>query len=152
MPEVAIFGSKLRRFTHASSKEVWCLVTYITEGKLHISEPIRTQNTSNDTKYSTEVEIIDSAPLMPIFDWTKIVFDDNTNYFQAVSKNDNSFLSGTFTTEKTFQYYNEANITGKIHTLTPANLIADATYKFALFGISEDNWVRLVIQKSFVAK
>ena len=69
-----------------------------------------------------------------------------------VSKNDNTFLSGTFTTEKTFQYYNEANITGKIHTVTPENLVTDATYKFALYGISAENWVDLVIQTSFIAK
>lgn len=152
LPESTVFGSKLRRFTHASSDEVWCLVTYITEGKLHISTPIKTQNNTKATAYSTEVEIIETAPLMPVFNWTDIAFDDTTTYFQAVSKNDNTFLSGTFTTEKTFQYYNEANITGKIHTVTPENLVTEATYKFALFGISEENWVGKVIQTSFVAK
>lgn len=152
LPESAVFGSKLRRFTHASSDEVWCLVTYITEGKLHISEPIKTKNNSRQTQYSTEVEIIETAPLMPVFNWTDGTFEENTTYFQAISKNDNTFLSGTFTTEKTFQYYNEVNITGKIHTVTPENLITDSTYKFALYGISEDNWVNLVIQTSFTAK
>jgi hypothetical protein len=152
LPESTVFGSKLRRFTHASSDEVWCLVTYITEGKLHISEPIRTKNNSKATQYSTEVEIIETAPLMPIFNWTDGTFAENINYFQAVSKNDNTFLSGTFTTEKSFQYYNEANIIGKIHTVTPESLVTDDTYKFALYGISEDNWVNLIIQTSFVAR
>ena len=152
LPEATVFGSKLRRFTHNSSDEVWCLVTYFTEGKLHISEPIKTQNNFKSTEYSTEIEIIETAPLMPVFNWTNIAFENATNYFQAVSTNSNTFLSGTFTTEKTFQYYNEANITGKIHTVTPANLITDATYKFALFGISDENWVNLIIQTSFVAR
>lgn len=152
LPESTVFGSKLRRFTHDSSDEVWCLVTYITEGKLHISDPIKTQNNSKATEYSTEIELIETAPLMPVFNWTDITFDTNTTYFQAVSKNDNTFLSGTFTIEKTFQYYNEANITGKIHTVTPENLVTDATYKLALYGISEENWVDLVIQTSFVAR
>lgn len=152
LPESTVFGSKLRRFTHESSDEVWCLVTYITEGKLHISEPIKTKNNSRQTQYSTEVEIIETAPLMPVFNWTDGTFKENTTYFQAISKNDNTFLSGTFTTEKTFQYYNETNITGKIHTVTPENLITDSTYKLALYGISQDNWVNLVIQTSFIAK
>ena len=77
---------------------------------------------------------------------------ESEQYFQVFTQNDDVFLSGTFTTETTFQYYNETNVVRKIHTDTPPSLVIDDTYKFYLYGLSADNWVNLVIQKSFIAE
>jgi hypothetical protein len=71
---------------------------------------------------------------------------------QIFTQNDDVFLSGTFTTENTFQYYDEVNITDKIHTETPPNLILDDRYKFYLYGLSTDNWINFTIQKSFIVE
>jgi hypothetical protein len=152
LPEESIFKGAFRRFTNTSSDEKWCLVTYITDGKLHISEPIKTKNNSKATEWSTDVEIDYTEALKPKFTWVDGTHAENDTYFQALTQSDNTFLSGTFTSDKTFQYYNEGNITSKVHTITPPDLILDGEYKFSMYGISEDNWVNLVIQKSFSAK
>ncbi|WP_299669342.1 hypothetical protein [uncultured Polaribacter sp.] len=152
LTETAVFGGEFRRFTKNSSDEVWCLVTYITEGKLHISEPIKTQNNSRETEWTTDVAIDISETLKPRFTWTDGTYDDTETYFQVFTQIDDTFITGTFTTEKTFQYYDESNITGKIHSDTPPALVLDDEYKFSLFGISPDNWINLVIQTTFIAE
>jgi hypothetical protein len=56
--------------------------------------------------------------------------------------------------KKSIDYYivNEANIISKIHTETPPSLVIDDTYNFYVYGLSADNWVNFIIQKSFIAE
>jgi hypothetical protein len=152
LKDIAQFNGNFRRFSNTSSDEVWCLVTYITAGKLHISEPIKTKNNIRQTEWTTEVDIDDSESLKPKFTWTDGTFAENEIYFQVFTQNDDTFLSGTFTTEKTFQYYIDSNVIFETHTETPPSLVIDDTYEFYVFGLSADNWINLVIQKSFIAK
>jgi hypothetical protein len=146
------FGGKFRRFSNASSDEVWCLVTYIAAGKLHISDPIRTKNNTRETEWATEVDIDYSETLKPKFTWTDGTFIENETYFQVFTQSDDTFLSGTFTAEKTFQYNTDSNVILEIHTETPPSLVIDETYTLYVFGLSVDNWLNLVIQKSFTAE
>ncbi|AUC86349.1 hypothetical protein CW731_14155 [Polaribacter sp. ALD11] len=152
LTDVIQFGGKFRRFTHSSSDEVWCLVTYIVNGKLHISEPIKTKNNSKTTEWKTAVDITYPETLQPVFKWADGTHVDNVAYLQVFTQSDDVFLSGTYTTEKTFQYYKEENITDKIHTETPPSLVLDNSYKFYVFGLSSDNWLNLVIQNTFIAE
>jgi len=152
LTDIPQFDGNFRRFSNISSDEVWCLVTYVTAGKLHISEPIKTKNNTRQTEWSTEVDIDDSETLKPKFTWADGSFAENETYFQVFTQSDDTFLSGTFTTEKTFQYYIDANVIFEIHTETPPSLVIDDTYEFYVFGLSGDNWINLVIQKSFIAK
>jgi hypothetical protein len=146
------FGGKFRRFSNASSDAVWCLVTYIADSKLHISPPIKTKNETRTTVWSTNIEPTYPEVLKPVFTWSDTSFEESESYFQVFTQDDGVFLSGTFTTENTFQYYNESNIISKIHTETPPSLVIDDTYEFYVFGLSAENWVNLVIQKSFIAE
>ena len=79
-------------------------------------------------------------------------FHENAAYFQVFTDSESNFLSGTFTTEKTFQYYNTLNVTTNINLEIPPVLILNDEYKFTLMGLNEDNWVNLMIQKSFIAQ
>ena len=152
LAHIAQFGGKLRRFSNTSSDELWCLVTYLAEGKLHISPAIKTKNLIRTTVWSADIDPTYPEVLKPVFTWSDTSFAESEQYFQVFTQNDDVFLSGTFTTETTFQYYNETNVVRKIHTDTPPSLVIDDTYKFYLYGLSEDNWVNLVIQKSFIAE
>jgi len=152
LTDTSQFAGKFRRFSNPSSDEVWCLVTYITAGKLHISEPIRTKNNTRETEWTTEVDIDYTETLKPKFTWTDGTFIENETYFQVFTQSDDTFLSGTFTAEKTFQYYTDSNVILEIHTETPPSLVIDDTYAFYVFGLSVDNWLNLVIQKSFIAE
>jgi hypothetical protein len=152
LSHIAQFGGKLRRFSNTSSDELWCLVTYLADGKLHMSPAIKTKNLTRTTVWSTNIEPTYPEVLKPVFTWSDTSFEESVQYFQVFTENDDVFLSGTFTTETTFQYYNESNVVDKIHTETPASLVIDDTYKFYVYGLSVDNWVNFIIQKSFIAE
>ena len=152
LTEVALFGGKFRRFSNASSDAVWCLVTYIADGKLHISPPIKTKNKTRTTVWSANIEPTYPEVLKPVFTWSDTSFEESESYFQVFTQDDDVFLSGTFTTDNTFQYYNESNVISKTHTAAPPSLVIDDTYLFYVYGLSADNWVNLVIQKSFIAE
>lgn len=147
-----VFGGKLQRFSRSSSEESWSIVTYILEGKLHISNPIRLKNATNATTWQDEVTIDNPESLQPIFTWSDFGRTDNDIYFQVILDKDDVFMSGTYTNETNFKYYDTSNVVLNINTETPADLVLDDTYNFTLMAISEDNWVNLVIQKSFVAQ
>ena len=147
-----VFGGKLQRFSRSGSSETWCIVTYLTDGKLHISNPIKLKNTSNSTLWESNLVIDNSQSLMPIFSWTDFGITDNAIYFQVISDVNDDFISGTYTTDNFFQYYDTSNVVLNINTETPENLSINTTYNFTLMAVSEDNWVNLVIQNSFVAQ
>lgn len=150
--DVAVFGGKLRRYSRKDAEESWCIITYVVDNVLYKSNPIRIKNKTKPTEWLTDVTIEYPETLKPKFTWTDGTILENVQYFQAVSSKDDVFLSGTFTTEKTFQYSNDSNVTSFIHTETPPTLVFSDEYKFNLMGLSTDNWVNLVIQKSFIAE
>lgn len=147
-----VFGGKLQRFSRSGSSETWCIVTYLTDGKLHISNPIKLKNTSNSTLWESNLVIDNSQSLMPIFSWTDFGITDNAIYFQVISDVNDDFISGTYTIDNFFQYYDTSNVVLNINTETPESLSVNKTYNFTLMAVSEDNWVNLVIQNSFVAQ
>ncbi|WP_435415433.1 hypothetical protein [Polaribacter aestuariivivens] len=152
LTQEAVFGGKLERFSRPSSLETWCLVTYLTEGKLHISDPIKLKNTSKPTEYSASANITYPTTLSPKFTWEDGTIKENVIYFQVISDEENSFISGTYTTEKTFQFYDTSNVVLNINTTTPEDLVEDEIYNFTLMGVSEDNWVNLIIEKQFIPR
>lgn len=148
----AVFDGAFRRFTHNSSKEVWCLITYTSEDKIYISKPIRTKNLFRQTEWLTEVTIEYPETLKPKFTWQDGVYAENDIYLQIISLDDDTVLSATITKEKQFQYYNDTNVLDEIHTVTPPSMAIDQENKFFLFGISKDYWVNLILQKTFIVE
>lgn len=147
-----VFGGKLQQFTRSNSEEAWCIVTYLTDGKLHKSNPIRLKNATNSSVWEEEVNIDQTESLMPKFTWSEFDTTDNAIFFQVISDEDDEFISGTYTYDKYFQFYDTSNVVLNINTTTPEDLIADATYNFTLMAVSEDNWVNLVIENQFTAQ
>jgi len=64
---------------------------------------------------------------------------------------DNNLISGTYTIEKTFTFYDLSNV---VFNITDPNsnptLEANQTYKFILMGVSEDNWINFFLEKEFI--
>ncbi|WP_299898191.1 hypothetical protein [uncultured Aquimarina sp.] len=143
------FNGYLRKFTRNTDEEKWVVITFFEEGKLHLSNPIRLKHKTKPTEFTSEVNIDLATESMPVFSWQDGVFDDNAIYFQVVSDSDNELLSGTYTFEKQFQYYKTENVVLNITMGTPLPLEAISSYNFTLMGVSEDNWVNLLIQKEF---
>lgn len=148
----AVYGGKLRRYSRTDAEESWCIVTYIIGDKLYKSEPIKIKNQTKPTEWLTDVNIDTSNSLEPIFTWQDGTILENTKYFQVITDNESNFLSGTFTTEKSFQYFNSLTFTSTINLETPPALIFADNYKFTLMGLGANNWVNLVIQESFIAE
>jgi hypothetical protein len=149
-----VFGSKMRRYSRTDTNESWCIVTYIIDEVLYTSEPIKIKIDESPTEWLSDDDVtIDlSTPLEPIFTWEDGLISGNIKYFQVITDNDSGFLSGTFTTEKMFQYYDVSNVTSTINLETPEALILNEDYKITVMGLDADNWINLMIQESFIVE
>lgn len=147
-----VFNGYLERFIRNGATESWCVVTYETEGKVHVSNPIRLKNATKPTEWSNTISIDKTTPLMPEFVWQDGEVDENVIYFQVLSEANNDFVSGTYTFDQSFQFYNLDNVVLNITTASNPILTKDETYQFTMMGVSEDNWVNLVIQNTFTTE
>ncbi|MBA6156903.1 hypothetical protein H3Z83_10280 [Tenacibaculum sp. S7007] len=152
MKKKMFFNGYLGRFVRNSTEDVWCIVTYKSSGKFHKSNPIRLKSQSKPTEWTDKVTIDESESLTPKFLWDDGIVKENRIYFQVITDADNNLLSGTYTYDKWFQYYKLSNVVLNITRETPPNLIKENNYDFTMMGVSEDNWVNLVIQKTLTIK
>ncbi|WP_405609247.1 hypothetical protein [Polaribacter sp. Asnod1-A03] len=153
LSDAAVYGGKLRRYLREDDdNEGWCIVTYIIGDVLYKSEPVRIKSQTSPTEWSTEVTITYPQTLMPQFTWTDGTATTSEKYLEILTNSDSEVLSATFTTDKTFQYYNDANVISYIHTDTPPTLIFSDEYDIAILGLSSDNWVNLFIQETFLSE
>lgn len=147
-----VFNGHLGKFTQNLSNEKWIIITFELDGEIKISNPIRTKQISKPTAWNDDVNINQDTSGMPLFTWVDDAFGDNAIYFQVVTDENDNLLSGTYTNENQFQYYNISNVVLNVTTQIPPELIPNNNYNFTLMDVSLDNWVNWVIQKSFVAE
>ena len=152
LTDEAVYGGELRRYNRTDDAESWCIVTYIIDETLHISNPVKIKNQTRPTEWFTDLTIDASESLMPIFTWTDGSYVENVEYLEIITDADSDFLSGTFTEDKMFQYYDTSNVTSKINLETPEALILNEDYKITVMGLSDDFWVNLMIQETFTAE
>lgn len=148
------FNGHLGKFTQtSSSNEKWVIITFELDNEIKISNPIRIKHQTKPTVWTDEVSINQTASSMPVFTWQHNAAGDNAIYFQVISDVQNNLLSGTYTNESMFQYYNTSNVVLNVTTqLPPPGLISGNNYNFTLMDVSLDNWVNLVITKSFTSQ
>ncbi|WP_299885274.1 hypothetical protein [uncultured Lacinutrix sp.] len=146
------FNGYLGKFTRVSQIEKWIIITYELNNEIKISNPIRSKQITKPTVWNENVTINTETTLMPKFTWPNNAFGDNAIYFEVIATAENNLLSGTYTYENNFQYYNTSNVVLNITNGEPSQLIQDAEYNFTLMDVSEDNWVNLVTRKTFIAQ
>lgn len=146
------FNGYLRFFRTTPSVEKWIIITYELDGEIKISNPIRTRQLVKPTVWNDDVTINQNQTLMPQFSWQADAFGDNAIYFQVLSDAENNLISGTYTNENQFQYYNTSNVVLNITQGIPPTLVINTDYKFTLMDVSLDNWVNLVVQKPFTTE
>lgn len=144
-----VFNGKLKRFSVETSKEKWVIVSFTEAGSIHISNPIQLKHITKPTERLNTVNIDSANPIMPIFTWQDGLYADSAIYFQVITDVNSNFLSGTYTFEKMFQYYNLDNVVLNITEKSPPNLIQTKNYGFTLMAVSEDNWVNLLVETNF---
>jgi hypothetical protein len=144
-----VFNGYLERYVRNDVKEVWSIVTYKTNGKLHKSNPIRLKHQTKATEWSSQVAIDFTQNTSPKFSWQDGIYKENAIYFQVVTNSNKDLLSGTYTNDKWFQYYLLDNVVLNITIEKPPILEVGSDYNFTMMGVSLDNWVNLVIDKQF---
>ncbi len=151
LPNEPFFNGYLGKFVQSSSQEKWIVLSYEFEGIIKISNPIRSRQTSKPTVWESDVTIDQEASGMPKFSWPNNAVGDNAIYFQVISDAENNLLSATYTYENNFQFYKTDNVVLNVTEQTPPLLILGNSYIFTLMDVSENNWVNLVIIKTFEA-
>jgi len=152
LPDAPILNGYLRHFSRAAIEQnIWCRVSFIKDEQLHISNAIRLKFNDLPTEFNpTLLAINQDDQLSPIFNWEDGHIAENAIYFQVISDSDNNLLSGTYTFERQFQFYNLENVVLNIRDINPPPaLLPEEDYTFLLMGVSADNWVNLIIEKSF---
>ena len=144
------FNGHLGKFTQSNSKEKWVIITFELNNEIKISNPIRIKHQTKPTVWTEAVTIDQTISGMPEFSWQHNAAGDNAIYFQVISDSQDNLLSGTYTYESMFQYYNISNVVLNVTTQLPVpDLISGNSYNFTLMDVSLDNWVNLVVSKSF---
>lgn len=144
-----VFNGYLKRFVRPVSNDSFCVVTYLVDGVLRTSQPITLKNELKPTEWIQDVDIDLTQNVNPKFSWTDGSIDENEIYFQVITDEQNNLLSGTYTYEKEFTYYDLSNVVLNVTREEPPFLLLNNSYSFTMMGVSIDNWVNLVIQKGF---
>ena len=153
--DIPVFNGFLRRYPiPPPEQDVWGRVSFIANDTLWYCKPVRYRTLEKPTQYSPELCTVDlSESLQPTFTWQDESPNDNIIYFQIVSDENGNALSGTYTTERSFQFYELDNV---VLNVTPPNttptLEVGKTYDFTLMGVSSENWVNVIMDKRFVAQ
>lgn len=149
LPKEGVFNGYLERYVRNDVKEVWSIVTFKTNGKLHKSNPIRLKNQTKPTEWSNQVAIDFTQNTAPKFSWLDGTIKENAIYFQVLTNSNNDLLSGTYTYDRWFQYYVLGNVVLNVTRENPPELEIGNEYNFVMMGVSLDNWVNLVLVNKF---
>lgn len=145
------FQGALRVFKLRSDCK-WTVVLFEKEGKIEISTPIRMKLDSQPTFWNSNVSINQETSLMPLFSWQAFSEENSAIFFQVMANEELELLSGTYTEDQHFQYYNLNNVVLNVTNGIPPDLIKGETYIFTVMDVSLDNWVNQVIMAPFTAE
>lgn len=153
LPVEDLFNGYLKKITIQSAVEKWVIISFRESGKIHLSNPIRLKHKTQNTLFGEAISINQDTSGKPNFDWAPIVSNNDAIYFQVVSDASSKLISGTYTFESQFQFYNLENVVLNITDGTPPDLILKDPYRFTLMSVSEDNWVNyLALEIPFIAQ
>ncbi len=146
-----IFNGYLWKFNNTPFEgEKMGVVTYKTNGKIHVCTPIRHKTNVKPTEINNSLGNVIENGITPSFEWNDGEIKENVIYFQIISDTLGNLISGTYTIEKQFTFYDVSNVVFNItDPNTNPKLEPNKDYKFTLMGVSEDNWVNLLIEKNF---
>lgn len=150
--DLPVFGDFLRYFERtAIDTEKWGIVTFVKDGNLHYSNPIRLKFPNKPTEFSPSLLTIDQTEsLYPLFSWQDGRIDENVIYFHAITDNSGDLLSGTYTTDLHWRFYDLSNVVLNIRDVNPPPMLNPGEqYRYHMLGVSLDNWVNLIITQDF---
>lgn len=151
MTDDPVLNGYLWKFNNTSFiNERMGVVTYKANGKLHVCTPIRIKTNPKPTEVNPELLTITENGVNPIFEWDDGLINENVIYFQVVSDLEGNLISGTYTYEKDFTFYDLSNVVLNIRDIEPApTLLPNRIYRITMMAVSEDNWVNLLCEREF---
>lgn len=152
LEEEPLFNGYLRRFIREKNEsQIWCIVTFIKDEALHISNPIKIKYPEMPSEFNPSLLTINlNEKLSPEFSWNDGLVDENEIYFHVVSDLNGNLISGTYTYDKNFKFYDLSNVVLNIRDIEPIPAVQlNETYTLTIMGVSLDNWVNLIIEKDF---
>lgn len=144
-----VFNGFLQKFDVAIDQEKWVIVSFEEDNAIHISNPIRIKNKTKPTEYSTTNITVEQNSSNPLITWEDGLYDDTRIYFQVLTDAENNLISGTYTFDRFFRYYELDNVVLNITLGTPPDLRTNSSYGVTLLAVSEDNWVNLFAVTDF---
>ncbi len=133
------------------TEDKWARVSYIANDTLWYCKAVRLKYVEKPSEYAPQLFSVDTTePLSPIFEWQDGEVKENVIYFQVISDQAGNAISGTYTYDLNFQFYKLNNVVLNVtHPDWSPQLSPNETYNFILMGVSDDNWVNLIIDGSF---
>lgn len=113
-------------------------------------KPIELLNQNQATVRNESITIDQTELLEPNFQWTNSTIDPNSIYFQLIVNTDSNLaVSGTYTYENQFQFYNLSNVVFNVTEEPNPMLKGNSNYQITLMQVSDNNWVHTISTKSF---
>lgn len=142
----------LGKFTHPGGPgEATGIVATVSNGKLFLSNAIAIKSADQPTDFNPgDISIDTIDPLMPGFEWQASTRGQDAIYFHVVSDNQNNLVSGTYSFDRNFRFYDLSNVVLNINDTDPApSLQPEEAYTFSVMAVSLDNWVNAFWTKEF---
>ena len=152
--EEFVFNGYLRRFPIIENKENrWGIVTYEVNETVRICAPVHIKVATQPTLWAPSSISIQNDGATPLFNWNEHLNHNNKIHFQVVSDINNDLVSGTYTYDSQWQFYDLSNVVLNItdSSITPT-LLANTDYQFTLMSVTQNNWVNLFGQKEFTTE
>lgn len=148
-----LFNGRMGRFLSPSiSESKWYIVTYISANSLHVSDPIQIKSAIHPTQDITQNINVAENQINPSFDWQNDNVDGNVIYFSLISDFQETFISGIYTSEKNWTFYDLTNVTLNVTPTESPILLSDTAYIYTHMGVDSENWVRSFGSKTFSTK
>ena len=85
-----------------------------------------------------------------VYLWHSVPADPDTEVVSAEKPEAHAARAGDESEDFNWQFYDLSNVVLNVHDVTPTpSLQPNETYKFVLMGVSEDNWVNLMGERTF---
>ena len=144
-----VFNGYIRKFVQSGLEENWGIVTFEKNGELYVSDPISNLPTTRPTEMNNDLISITENGITPRFDWQDGIYTNNDIYFQVILDENDNLISGTYTRDKNFTFYNNSNVVIDINEGNIPVLQINTDYKFVLMSVDDDNWVNVLAEKNF---
>lgn len=146
-----LFNGFMARFPLPEpTSDRWGCVSFVSQDTLWYCKPVHYKMQSKPTIFTSDrMQIQLESDFIPTITWED-QDRENIIYFQILVDERGDAISATYTEDKKFKFYDTSNVVFNVTRPGPVlPLQPNKEYSVVLMGISSDNWVNLIMQKSF---